>query len=83
MAQTRFNPYSEATGSTPVVGVAGRAPAARLWIVGVAERIGKLRAPRAFREGAENHARGGRAPVSISEIGFNFAGKAWIIAFFR
>jgi hypothetical protein len=30
-----------------------------------------FRAPDVFREGAENCARGGRAPVSISESGLN------------
>ena len=29
---------------------------------------------RVFREGAENRARGGRAPVSISEFGFIYYG---------
>jgi hypothetical protein len=52
-------------GSTPASGVAGRAsrPAVRAWSLIVVEAFS--RADEVFREGAENSARGGRAPYAF------------------
>ena len=45
------------------------APAFRIRRGVVSLAVGKFPAPGVFREGAENSARGGRAPISISVFG--------------
>ena len=61
-------PNSEVAGITPAPGVAGRALASRIRRAFALQGIGKFRAPGVFREGAENSARGGRAPFPTSKF---------------
>ena len=63
-------------GSTPAPGVAGRALAASFPRAVTDRTLEKIRTPNVFREGAENGARGGRAPFFISESRLNQLGHA-------
>ena len=56
---------------TPAAGVAGRALASSARGLGRDETLGIFPGREVFREGAENSARGGRAPHSASEFGLN------------
>ena len=69
-APSGLNPNSDVAGIAPASGVAGRAPAFRIGRGVVSPGVEKFLAPGVFREGAENSARGGRAPIPISEFGF-------------
>ena len=58
-------------GITPAPGVADRDLAGSILRIILARTFGTFSRARVFREGAENCARGGRAPFSISESGLN------------
>jgi hypothetical protein len=66
-----FNPNSEA-GDHARPGRGWTRPRVQHWVrEGVSQRVRTIPCTGVFREGAENSARGGHAPFSISGLGFN------------
>jgi hypothetical protein len=74
----QFNPNSGVAGIAPAPGVAGRAFASSLGRRDQSGGAGEFRARHVFREGADNRARGGCAPFSISEFGFKSENAAFV-----